>query len=396
MLAVTEAAAQIMGRVPRLGAERVSIWAAEGRVLAADLLAGRALPPCDNAAMDGYAARAADLPGLLPVAGEVAAGHPRRDPVPAGSAVRIMTGAPLPPGVDTVVMQEEARLAEDGRVELPAARPGAHVRRAGEDLAEGQRALPAGSCLGAAALALCAALGERTLQVAWRPRVAVLSTGDELVDVEDEPDFGQIVDSSAHALTALIRAAGGEPSYLGIVADDRAATATALAQALEHDVVITTGGVSVGTHDHVRAAFADAGVDLELWKVAMKPGKPVAFGVGGKTPVFGLPGNPVSTMVAFELFVRPALLTMQGAAVVDRPRAPVVLPAGYRKPPGRAHYLRARLERDGERLLAHLHAKQGSGMLSSMIGVQALVEIPADVAEIAPGQKATAILLEAR
>ena len=398
MLSVTEASERIRASVRRLGRERISIWEAEGRVLADDVSAPRSLPPADNSAMDGYAVRSAELPGTFVVAGEVAAGHPRDEAVPPGAAVRIMTGAPMPRDVDTVVIQEDARVEADGRVTLPAAPPGDNVRRAGEDVAEGETAIPAGLRLDGPALALCAALGLATVEVGWRPRVAMFATGDELVDVADDPEYGQIVDSSAHALTSLVRAAGGEPTYLGIVRDDRAATAEMLRDALEHDVVITTGGVSGGAHDHVRGALEDAGAHLELWKVAMKPGKPVAFGIGGarRTPVFGLPGNPVSTIVAFELFVRPALLAMQGAAVVDRPRAPVVLPAGYRKPAGRAHYLRARLDREGERLIARLHPKQGSAMMTSLIGAHALVEIPAETSAVPPGGVVDAILLEAR
>jgi molybdopterin molybdotransferase len=299
-----------------------------------------------------------------------------------------------------VVILEDAQVDGD-RVTLPAAAVGDNVRRAGEDVATGERALPAGLRLDPGALALLAALGLPTVLVAWRPRVAILATGDELVDVSDELEPGQIVDSSAHALIAAVRAAGGEPSYLGVVRDQRTTVAEALADALEHDAVITTGGVSAGAHDHVKGALEDAGVTLELWKVAMKPGKPLAFGVAERgrsraTPVFALPGNPISTMVAFELFVRPALLAMQGAAQIERPRAPVHVAEGYRKPAGRAHYLRARVERDGERLVAHLHPKQGSAMMSSMIGAHALVEVHAEVTEIAPDGLATAILLEAR
>ncbi|MCA9678514.1 MAG: molybdopterin molybdotransferase MoeA, partial [Myxococcales bacterium] len=240
------------------------------------------------------------------------------------------------------------------------------------------------------------ALGGAEVEVGRAPRVAILSTGDELVDVATPPGPGQIVDSSAHALAAMCRDAGAAPTYLGRVGDELAATTAALTAALGYDAVITTGGVSAGDHDHVRTALDGAGVELAFWKVAMKPGKPLAFGVRGATPVFGLPGNPVSTVIAFELFVRPALLAMQGAAEVDRPRAPVVLPAGYRKPAGRAHFLRARLDRDGERLVARLHPRQGSAMMSSMIGCHALVEIPADAEAVAPGATVAAILLEAR
>jgi len=396
MLSVTEAAARIRGRMTRIGAEAVSIWDAGGRVLAANLVAARALPPLDLSAMDGFAARAADLPATLPVAGAIAAGHPWAGPLPAGAVLRIMTGAAMPDGADTVVILEDAQV-DGARVTLPASRTGANVRRAGEDVALGAHVLARGTRLDAGALALAAALGHVTLEVARRPRVAILATGDELVDVTVEPGPGQIVDSSAHAVAALVRAAGGEPRYLGVVRDDRAATTAALRGALDHDLVITTGGVSAGDHDHVRPALAEAGIELELWKVAMKPGKPIAFAVAPSgVPVFGLPGNPVSTMVAFELFVRPALLAMQGATAIDRPRAPVVLPDGYDKPAGRAHYLRARLERDGATLVARVHPKQGSAMMTSMIGVDALLEIHAELTRVPPGTIVPAILLEAR
>jgi molybdopterin molybdotransferase len=231
--------------------------------------------------------------------------------------------------------------------------------------------------------------------VARAPRVALIATGDELVGVETEPGSGQLVDSSMHALGALVREAGGRAERLGIARDEPAAIQKLLEAAAACDAVITTGGVSVGDRDHVRGALAAAGVSLELWKVAMKPGKPFSFGMRGETPVFGLPGNPVSTVVAFELFLRPALLAMQGASALERPRAPVLLPCGYRKPAGRAHYLRARVVRTSEGLLARPHAKQGSAMLSSLVGTNALIELAAELTEVPPGGTATAILLEA-
>ncbi|MDQ3366510.1 MAG: molybdopterin molybdotransferase MoeA, partial [Myxococcota bacterium] len=231
--------------------------------------------------------------------------------------------------------------------------------------------------------------------VARAPRVAIVATGDELVDVSIEPGPGQLVDSSAHVLDALVREAGGIPSRLGIAPDELGALGRMLEAALTHDVVITTGGVSVGDRDHVHAALAAAGVTLELYKVAMKPGKPFSFGRRDATPVFGLPGNPVSTVVGFELFLRPALLAMQGARATARPRALAELPGGYRKQAGRAHYLRARVVRDGARLVAHVHPKQGSAMLSSLVGCNALVELAADLTELAPGGSTPVILLEA-
>jgi len=259
--------------------------------------------------------------------------------------------------------------------------------------------LAKGTRLGAWDLGVLAALGIDRVVVSRIPRVALIATGDELVDVSTPPGPGQLVDSSVHALAALIAEAGGIAHRIGIARDDLGELAGLISAALDHDVVITTGGVSVGDRDHVRAALAAAGVELELYKVAMKPGKPFAFGVrpgaAGTTPVFGLPGNPVSTVVAFELFLRPALLAMQGATKLERPRAPVQLAGGYRKQAGRTHYLRATVVRDGDRLIAHPHPRQGSAMLSSLVGCNALVELAADATEIPPGSSVPALLLEA-
>jgi molybdopterin molybdotransferase len=269
---------------------------------------------------------------------------------------------------------------------------------AGEDVAIGETALAAGTRLTPWDVGLCAALGLGELPVVRAPRVALIATGDELVDVTEAPRAGQLVDSSVHALAALVREAGGTADQLGIARDDLAALADRLDAARSHDVVITTGGVSVGDRDYVRAALATAGISLELYKVAMKPGKPFAFGMRAGShpaPVFGLPGNPVSTVVAFELFLRPALLAMQRARVVERPQVTVRVAGGYRKQAGRAHYLRARVVRDGEQLIATPHPKQGSAMLSSLVGCNALVVIAAEATELAPGAPAPAILMEA-
>jgi molybdopterin molybdotransferase len=343
--------------------------------------------------MDGYAARSSELPATLPVVAQVAAGQTLTDPIPERVAIRILTGAPLPPGLDTVVIQEDAKV-DGSQVTLPASPVGDNIRRTGDDIVAGEIAVKAGERLGPAELGLLAALGVAHLPVTRAPRVALIATGDELVSVGDTPSGGQIIDSSAHALAALIPGAGGVASYVGIAKDDPITMAALIASAMDHDVVITTGGVSVGDRDHVRAALRAAGVELELWKVAMKPGKPFSFGMNNNVPVFGLPGNPVSTFVAFELFVRPALLAMQGATVTQRVRAPVSLVRGYRKQAGRTHYIRARVVRNGEHLVAHPHAKQGSAMLTSLIGCNALVELPADATEILPNSIVQAILLE--
>ena len=394
MHSVEDAARLVADKIAPLASERVPLRDARGRVLADDVVAARALPPFDNSAMDGYAARSAELPATLPVVGQVAAGQLMTGELPPRIAIRILTGAPLPVGLDTIVIQEEAKV--DGpNVTLPASAPGDNVRRAGEDIAIGELAVARGARLGVGEIGLCAALGVAEVACTKRPRVAVISTGDELVEVGVRVGPAQIVDSSAHALAVAIADAGGIATNVGIVRDDPIAMAALIASALDHDVVITTGGVSVGDRDHVRAALASAGVELALWKVAMKPGKPFSFGMNSKTPVFGLPGNPVSTFVAFELFVRPALLAMQGATVTQRPSAPVTLVRGYRKQAGRAHYVRANVVRRGEQLIAHPHAKQGSAMLTSLVGCNALVELPAEATELAPNRVVQALLLEA-
>ncbi|HMG52705.1 MAG TPA: gephyrin-like molybdotransferase Glp, partial [Kofleriaceae bacterium] len=332
----------------------------------------------------------------LPVAGVSAAGQLDVAALAPGTALRIFTGAPMPPGADTVVIQEDA--ARDGdRVRLPASPVGDNVRPVGEDVAIGETALTAGTRLTGWDIGLCAALGITALPVARAPRVALIATGDELVDVAIPPRPGQLVDSSVHALAALIREAGGTADRLGIARDDLASLGERLDAALDYDVVVTTGGVSVGDRDYMRDALVAAGISLELWKVAMKPGKPFAFGMRGgarPAPVFGLPGNPVSTVVAFELFLRPALLAMQRARVIARPEVTVHVAGGYAKPAGRAHYLRSRVVRDGERLIATPHPKQGSAMLSSLVGCNALVVIGAELTELAPGAAAPAILME--
>lgn len=390
MQSVAEAVRAVVARVPRLPAIEVALLDAPGRILAEDVVATRALPGFDNSAMDGFAVRAGELPARLPLAGVVAAGD-RPDALAPSTTARIFTGAPMPPGADAVVIQEDAHEAH-GIVELPAARRGDHVRRAGEDLAIGDVVFRAGHRLRPWDLAVLAALGRAHVRVAARPRVALLATGNELVDVTTPPGFGELVASTRYALSALVRELGGEPVDLGLVRDDPQAIARAIAQGATCDALITTGGVSVGDRDHVHAAYATAGITLELYKVAMKPGKPFSFGTSRTgAPTFGLPGNPISSLVAFELFVRPALLAMQGATLTERARVTATLAAPYRKQPGRTHYLRARLD---DHRVAHAHPKQGSAMLSSLVDCTALVELPAASGDLPAGAAVTALLLD--
>jgi molybdopterin molybdotransferase len=394
VIGIDEARARIAARLGRLAAERVGLDDAAGRFLAAPLVGDRPLPPFDNAAMDGFAARSSELPGELPIDGEAAAGHPAARPLEAGRAMRIMTGAPLPVGADCVVMREDAE-DRGASVVLPAAPAGQHVRRAGEDVAAGQRLLDPGAELDPGAIGMCAALGRGAIEVARRPRVSIVPTGDELVPLGQAPAAGQLVESNGWALAAQVREAGGIATRWPIAPDRPGPLGEALAAALvDADVLVTSGGVSAGDHDHVRGALAALGVAIDFYKVAIRPGKPLVFGVApAGALVFGLPGNPVSSMVSFELFVRPALRALQGAARPERPRVEVALAASYRKAPGRAHVVRAALRRDGDVLVATPHGRQGSGMLSSMLGVDALLLFDAARGDVAAGERTPALLL---
>jgi molybdopterin molybdotransferase len=394
VLSVTEAHRRILTGLPVMDPEEVVIDNAVGRFLVEPACARRTLPPWDNSAMDGFAVRAAELPATLPVSGTVVAGDDPGANVDSGSVVRIMTGAPMPAGADAVVMREEVDDHGDSATFAKRATLGQHIRGAGNDCARGDEVVGAGLPLGPGEIGMLAAQGYARIAVARRPRVAILSTGDELVPVTVEPGPGQIVNSSAYALAVQVREAGGEPVDLGIAVDDREATVAKLREGLTADVLVTAGGVSVGDYDFVKEAFAEVGVDVDFWRVAMKPGKPLVFGhsqVGN--PVFGLPGNPVSSMVGFELFVRPVIRAMQGARVVERPRVDVVLQVGYDKRPGRAHYVRATVRRNGDVLEATPHCKQGSGTLSSMVGVDALVIVDRESGDVAAGSRHPALLL---
>ncbi len=396
MLIPDEALAVILRYAEPLCGEVVELSQSLGRVLRSAVWASkdRALPPWDNSAMDGYAVRAADVqPGQpLPVRGVVAAGHPGNEPLPPHSAMRIMTGAPLPPGADAVIMREEAE-EKDGQVVFKVgATVGQQMRRAGEDIAPGEKILTPGTLIGPGEIGLLAALGRTLIEVYRRPVVAIVSTGDELVAADFPPGPGQIVNSNMHALTAQITEAGGQARALPIARDDREVLKESFAEALRADVVVSSGGVSVGEFDYVRDVLRELGAIEEFSKVAMKPGKPLTFarvGVfgaekkgGRRVLCFGLPGNPASSMVSFELFVRPALRRLQGHATAVRPRVFVKLANPLMPERSRQHFVRARVVRpfaenpEEATLLAHVSEKQGSGMLRSMIGVNALLHIP--------------------
>lgn len=379
MLTVERALERILADVPPMGVEEVPLADAHGRVLAEDLRSVVDVPPWDNSAMDGYAVRAADTANeadgevALRLLETVGAGAVGTQPVVAGSATVIMTGAPVPAGADAVVPVEDTDGAREGLVRVRGrARPGQHVRRRGEDVRAGEVVLTAGARLGPAAVGLAASVGSAALRVRRRPVVAILSTGDEVVPPGHPLRPGQIWSSNNASLTGLVIEAGGVPLDLGNVVDDLDATVAALLRAIEQaDVVVTTGGVSVGHYDVVKDAFGRVGAAIDFWKVRMKPGKPLAFGrigQGGRSvPLFGLPGNPVSCMVNFLEFVRPWLRTALGD---PRPYLPVVeatLADEVRDGPGRARLLRVRLEPGPEGLVARSTGSQSSGVLTSMV-----------------------------
>lgn len=364
--------------------ETVATEAALGRVLAADLISGVDVPPLDNAQMDGYAVRCTDVPSVparLPVALRVAAGHAAGVLAP-GSAARIFTGAPIPQGGDAVVMQEDAR-AEHGAVWLHRQpQPGQWIRRAGSDVRRGAVALPAGQALAAQHLGVAASVGAARVSVVRRPRVALLCTGDELTAPGQPLPEGGIYNSNRYMLAGLLESLGCAVRDLGVVRDSRQETLQALQEAArQSDLILSSGGVSVGEEDHVRAALQSAG-ELSWWSIAMRPGKPLAFGRVGTVPFIGLPGNPVSSFVGFALFVRPFLLRLLGA----RAAGPLAVPvqANFRFPADaeRRSFLRARIGQDGG---VELAASQNSAVLTSLAQADGLVDLPAGTS-VEPGQ----------
>jgi molybdopterin molybdotransferase len=404
VLSVPEAVNRIVGGVQPMPVERVALLDSLGRVLAAPVVSRLTLPAWDNSAMDGYAVRGADVEGataqhprVLRVLETVAAGQFPSRAVAAGEAVRIMTGAPLPSGADSVVRVEDT----DGGVEQVVVRnsrdAGRNRRPRGEDLRSGDVVLPAGTPIGPAQIGLLASIGAAVVDVHRRPRVAILGSGDELVDLDkfDEALAGRrIVSSNSYALLALCRSTGAEPVNLGVVADAPEALRDALARSAGCDLLITTAGVSVGEFDHTRDVLASAGAKLDFWRVRMRPGAPLCFGSLGPIPWIGLPGNPVSTMVTSELFVRPALRRMLGHCLLHRQPVPVVLEEQVTIAPGLTHFLRAivRTGGDGART-ARLTGPQGSAILTSMSLANALLVVPEDRLRNEAGETLNALLL---
>jgi molybdopterin molybdotransferase len=389
-----EAAAIVLERVPLLGVEHVALARAAGRVLAEDVLAGGPLPAFPSSAVDGYAIRAADAGRTLRVLGESAAGRPFSGEVTAGTAARILTGGVVPEGADTVVMVEDTRL-DGSQVKVPSDLvAGTNYHKIGADVTAGQTVLRAGSELGAAEIGIAAATGHAELPVHRRPRVALMSTGDELVEVGKTPGPGQIADSNRWALLAALREAGADVEVLGIAPDEAGALRGFVTGALaDADALVTSGGVSVGTHDLVKPLLESLGT-VHVGRVKLKPGKPFTFATleAGKV-AFGLPGFPVSSLVTFEVFVRPALRRMQGFANLHRPRLPVRLAYDARPTAERTEYQRVTLRREGAELVAETTGSQSSSRLLSLAGAHALVRVPAGDQVLKAGTIVEAMIL---
>ncbi|MCA6108382.1 molybdopterin molybdotransferase MoeA [Bradyrhizobium cenepequi] len=392
MMSVDEAVRLITTRVTAIpDIETVALAEADGRILANEILAPLPLPPFTNSAVDGYAVASRDLPKAseqaFSISGRVQAGAAANAPIEPGHAVRIFTGAPLPDGADTVFMQEDVRLEGD-KVVLPAGlEPGANVRPAGEDIPLGHAALQAGKRLRPQDVALAAAFGLVKLDVIRRIRVAVFSTGDELVSPGERRAPPQLFDSNRFMLMAMLRRLGCEVSDLGILRDEPASLARALKDvAGHHDLILTTGGVSTGEEDHVKAGVESVG-RLVLWRMAIKPGRPVAMGIIGGTPFIGLPGNPVASFVTFVHVVRPTILAL--SAAVPEPLVPMPVRAEftYKKKIGRREYVRVNLRQAQDGMLeAVKFPREGAGLLSSLVDTDGLVELSEPITRVEPGQ----------
>ena len=416
MITVDEALERILSYVDVLEPEEQSLLEALGQVLAEDVTSDVIIPPLDNTSMDGYAVRAQDTAGAsqgspvqLHVTGEVAAGYIFEGAVDAGTAVRIMTGAPVPAGADAIVPFEETDEPFDQAPErahqvdatvrvFKEAQPDANIRRAGEDVRKGQLVMEKGRVLRASEIGVLSSLGQASAKVIRRPVVAILSTGDELVEAGQPKPPAKIYDANAYGIGALVRRYGGVPRLLGIARDTVDALTAKIHEGLDADMLVTSAGVSRGDYDMVKEVLAREG-DIDFWTVAMKPGKPLAFGCfrkdGRRVPHIGLPGNPVSSMVTFELFGRAALMKMMGKTDWRRPTIKAIAEERIvnRDDPRRLYARCIVTERDG-RYYASLTGPQGSGMLTSMVYANALTVISAEVDEVQPGEEIDVIMLD--
>ncbi len=410
MISVDQALEKVLENIDVLEAEESPVLGCLGQVLAEDIVSTISIPPLDNSAMDGYAVRAADTrgasrqsPRILRVMDTVAAGAVSQSEVKPGTAVRIMTGAPVPKGADSVVKFEDTdeleRQGDSGEVGiLTEVEPGLEIRRAGEDIAAGSVVLSQGTVIRPAEVGVLASLGRTKVKVVRRPVVAILATGDEIVDITQPLSEGKIYNSNSYSLAALVLRYGGIPQILGIASDIEDSILTKVRLGLEADMLITSGGVSMGDYDIVRDVLAKE-VEIIFWRVREKPGKPVVFGMikasGARNiPLFGLAGNPVSAMINFELFARPAILQMMGKKSLAKPVVEAVIEEAIVNADGRRIFARAVVEKRGGKYFARLTGPQGSGILTSMALANGLVIVPEDKPGVKPGDSVRVMMLD--
>ena len=402
MISVEEALERILSEIHPLLPTQVPLAETAGLALAEDIIAREDMPPFANSAMDGFALRSQDSqpragqPPRLRVTGEVAAGYVAAHAVEEGTAMRIMTGAPVPPGADAVIQIELTKYdgpQSDWVEVLQAVAPGNNIRPAGEDMRSGQTILRRGTEIGPWEIGILATLGIAIVPVIRRPQVAILGTGDEVIDIDQPLRPGKIRNSNSYLLEAAAARAGATPVRLGVARDTVESLREKFGQALGSDLIITSGGVSVGDFDLVKNIMAEQG-EINFWRINMRPGKPVAFGHIGQTPLLGLPGNPVSAAVTFELFGRPVLRKMLGYTRLQRPQVEVIVEDGVKERAMRRHYVRAHVEWREGRFVARTTGNQGSNILTSLLNANALVIVPEGGVEIQPGGTARALMLD--
>ena len=401
MISVEKALKTILVNFRPLGLEKINILEARKRVIGEDIFAPHNIPSADNSAMDGYAVRHIDTKGAtqdkplqLKIIEDIPAGKVALKKIKKGEAARIMTGAVIPEGADSVIRQEDTKKNGKTVVIYTSAEKGTNIRFAGEDVQKGELVVNKGSALRPADIGMLAALGKAFISVYQKPRVAIMSTGDELVDIETDPPLGKIINSNSYSLAAQVLECGGIPIMLGISKDKKIDLQKKFKTALHADVIISSGGVSVGDFDFVKNVMGEIGNAMHFWQVAMRPGKPLAFGAIESVPLFGLPGNPVSAMVSFEQFVRPSLLKMQGHKKIFRQTAKAVCDQEVQKSAGFKHFIRAVVKKEKDQYIASTTGAQGSGILKSMVIANALIVMGENETRIKKGSQVTIQLLD--
>lgn len=396
-----EAQRIVLESTPTLGLEKISILDALGRVLGEDIVAERDNPPWDNSAMDGFAVRWDDIKQehaiqktvTLTVIEDVAAGRMPSKSIGAGQAIRIMTGAPLPKGADTVLKVEDTEHTPDSVRVFKPEQQGANIRPQGEDVKKGECIIGKGTQIRPGEAGMLAILAKSFIFAYQRPRVAILSTGDELADLDERFSEEKIINSNSYGIAAAVQEAGGVPLLLGIARDTPAALKEKIVQGLTADILVLSGGVSMGDYDFTKVVFRELGADMNFWKLAIRPGQPLAFGkILGKL-AFGLPGNPVSSMVTFEQLVRPAILKMSGHRNYGRPIVQAIFQEKFSKRPDRRHFLRGVLTQEEGVFKVRTTGAQGSGILTSMVKANCLIDIPVEVERVNQGDLVSVQLL---